>query len=441
MSSAPTSSRAVSGSWIRVLVVFLGAQLALVVVTRGSFLPVFLPLGEVPYNVKWWLALGALMAREGPWVVWTPYPPVFPLLHLALFGAMGFDADTLWRHFFLRDAAVAGHAAEAIRSAQVMWCCMNAMLLCAIAWLVARLAEAARGRAEAWVAGGAYLLMSQSYASRVLTGVVSDQFDYLPCAMFLFALLALVRDAGASSAAAAAVGTATKLFPVVLAPLACMRLPTWRARTTYVGAFTAVSTILWLPLLTGGQRPVQSFLRFTGDRGAWESVWIFPRRSLPPWPSSQEMLGLFDRPYPPSGAVLSSAGGSADDLGPWLTLATMVAMGAVFAFARNRLRTPHDVVRAALLLLLSLLFFTKGFSSYFVQWFVPLLFVVYRAEVAALWFGAFLVVGNLEFVGDPASWPMYWPSLFLRHALLFALAVDQWRRWQASTARTAGAAV
>lgn len=419
-------------TWIRLVAIFVATQVALVLVGQRSFLPSFLPFGEVPYNVKWWLALGALMAREGPLVVWTPYPPVFPLAHLAMFEAAGFDADVLWRHFFLRDPAVAPLAAAAIHKAQWLWSSMNALLLLVLGVLVARLVATTRGRAEAFVAGGAYVLMSQSYASRILTGIVSDQFDYLPCVFLLLGLVALVREAPVGSAVAAALGTATKLFPVVLAPLAWLHLRSWRARAWYAGAFGLASALLWLPLALGGQRPILSFLRFTGARSAWESVWLYPTRRLPLWPSSSEMQGLFDTPYPPPGAMQHVGDAIRPELGPVLGLATLGALIAVFVLARGKLHSPLETVRGALLALLVILIFAKGFSSYFIQWFFPLLFVVYPAELAALWFAAFLVVGNLEFVGDPGSWPVYWPSLFLRHGLLLALASDQWRRLRAA---------
>lgn len=426
---------------MRLAAIFVATQVALMLVGHASFLPAFTPLGEVPYNVKWWLALGTLMAREGPLVVWTPYPPVFPLAHLELYQAMGFDADMLWRHFFLRDADVAELASAAIRRAQWLWSGMNAVLLGVIGALIASLAAATRGRAQALLAGAAYLLMSQSYASRILTGIVSDQFDYLPCVFLLAALLALVREAPGPSAVAAAVGTATKLFPVVLAPIAWLRLRSWRARAWYAGAFGVASAALWLPLACAGQRPVLSFLRFTGARGAWESVWLYPSMRLPPWPPSSEMRGLFDVPYPPPGVAEHVGSALRPAMGPLLGLATIAALLVLFALARRRLQAPMETVRCALLALLVTLFFAKGFSSYFVQWFFPLLFVVYRAEVAASWVAAFLVVGNLEFVGDPATWPMYWPSLFLRHGLLFGLAGHQWLCLRAATGSASDPAV
>jgi hypothetical protein len=414
-----TTPRDARVRWILVAAIFLATQCVLALLGTGSLLPSFLPFGDVPYNVKWWLALSTLMTREGPLVVWTPYPPVFPLAHLALFHAFGFDAEVLWRHFFLRDAAVAEEAAVAVRQAQWAWSYMNGVLLVVLAGLLGRLVAATRGRSEAWIAAGAYLLMSQSYASRVLTGLVSDQFDYLPCALLVGSLLALARQSPGGSALAAALGAATKLFPVVVAPVAWWRLRDARDRAWYAGVFALVSVALWLPLLLLGQRPLVSFLRFTGDRGAWESVWLFPTKQLPPWPSASEMTGLFDAPYATGSA---NAGTGAY----WaLGVLTVVGLGAVFVAARRRVHSPMEAVRCVLLSLLVILLFAKGFSSYFVQWFFPLLFVVYRAEHAAAWVGAFLVVGNLEFVGDPTSWPLYWPSLFLRHALLLALALHQ----------------
>jgi hypothetical protein len=430
---------------LRVVAIFVATQLALVAVGRASFLPAFTPLGQVPYNVKWWLALSTLMARGGPLEVWTPYPPLFPLAHLALFHVAGFDAELLWRFFFLRDPGAAALATAAIHKAQWLWSGMNAILLLALGALIARLASATRGRAEALFAAGAYLLMSQSYASRILVGVVTDQFDYLPCALFMLALVALLRDSPSGSAVSAALGTATKLYPIVLVPLSWLRLQSWRARVRYAAWFGLASALLWLPLLFGGQQPLLSFLRFTEARGGWESVWLYPSKRLPPWPSASHMHGLFDTPFWGRHAIAAPSNPFHLELGSVLGLVTLAALIALFTVARRRVQTPIALVRCALLAVLAILIFTKGFSSYFIQWFFPMLFAVYPAELAALWCGAFLIVGNLEFVGDPGSWPMYWPSLFLRHALLLGLAADQLRRLRApavlelATARRDGA--
>jgi hypothetical protein len=404
---------------IALLLLFAATQVALSLIGRASLLPSFMPFGEAPYNVKWWLSLSVLMDRDGALDVWSPYPPVFPWVHLAWLRTSGLDADALQRHFFEADPSVSAVAAPMVAQTALFWTCWNAALLLGqgscIAWLVARV----RGRAAGLFAAGAYLLMTQSYASRILSGVVSDQFDYLPSLLMLLGLVFVVRGSLVTAAIATAVGTMTKVFPVLLLPVLWFRATNTRVRVQIVAVFAAMTALIAAPFALSPQAPLLSFVRFTLDRSGWESVWTWPQRALPPWPSSEQMATLFTQPYVSTGA---GAGGGL------LMLATLAAFAWLAYAARHRVADDTVSVRVVLLFVLALLFFSRGFSSYFVFWIFPLLFVVEAPIVAAAWTAALLIVGNLEFVGDARSWPMYWPSIFARQLLLALLALSQVRR-------------
>jgi hypothetical protein len=76
--------------------------------------------------------------------------------------------------------------------------------------------------------------------------------------------------------------------------------------------------------------------------------------------------------------------------------------------------------RQALCLLLLLLIFSKGVSSYFVFWLFPLFFICYRPLLAFFLCCIFILVANIEFFVDT-----HWLSIWVRHSLFIGLLLGQ----------------
>ena len=332
-------------------------------------------------NVRWYYAMGEQMRASGLFAVWTAYPPLFSL---SLYG----DITVLpsWRAFL--------HG----------WQVLNVALVLAIAAVIYRIL-ARSGREDALPAAIGFVLVNAITSSAITIGYYIDQFDYMPILLMMVSVAALESDRPLGSAIWCALGAMAKIFPAVVMPVAILSVDR-RRRMQYAVVFAAVALIVTLPWLIAEPNSLRSFLRFTVARESWETIWTFPHIQRPPTPPPEYFLIPFD------------GSGTAT---PWLPWLTIIAMAAYLAWWRQR--PAKDAPAAVLALLVILLLFSKGISSYFPFWLFPLIFVVYRPVQACAICLVFLLVGNIEFVhtehllDDTA----YWMAIWGRHALLVGL--------------------
>jgi hypothetical protein len=410
----------------------------------AALLPRVLSMG----NVRWWTWLAELMREHGFLHVWTPYPPLFP----ALFRLA---------HRLL--AAGMPHG-EAVARMTAAWMVFNYILLLACTALVHAICRerlrAGQDARRAWLGAAAFLLVSSSWRSGVLVGWRMDQFDYLPLAFLLGGLLALMRGRPVAAAALAALGTASKLFPAVLLPLVLLRARGKR-RWACGLAFAAVCTAACAPGMLADRDIFLATWRWSGDRPAWETPFRYPWQpffaepldppraallrwcayALPPMHGSKEqMAALFTVPYRGPGerlGELDRARRPSALVRTGLPLLTLLAAAAYLGLWRRRLRQPCSLPEATLVLLLLLLVFSRGVSSYFVVWLMPLLCVLLPGLRGFALCAALLILGNVELaalgraaalaLSDPAASQrantLFWAAIFLRHGLLALLAL------------------
>ena len=221
----------------------------------------------------------------------------------------------------------------------------------------------------------------------------------------MVSMLALRRGAVVTSAIVCGAGVLTKAFPVVILVAAMIVLTNKAERFRYLVTFVATCACIVLPFaLCGGADVLGSSYQFTASRDGWETVWLFPRVQFPPTPDPAQLLATFrshERPY------------------AWL----MGLCGpCVLGYAAWQARAPRRLSLAdhVLCLVLLLLVFAKGVSSYFVFWFFPLLFVCYPPLLAFVLCCGFLVVADLEFLEA-----MHWSSVWSRHLLFVALLLER----------------
>jgi hypothetical protein len=131
-------------------------------------------------NIEWWTAISTLASDRGFFNVWTPYPPLFPTLHYALFHAVGADPGTLAAHFFRGDPSGQTAAAQAVSTLRVVWIVLNALLLAGQSFLIYHIARPNRPRPDALLAASAFALFHLTWPHRMSIGITADQFDALP---------------------------------------------------------------------------------------------------------------------------------------------------------------------------------------------------------------------------------------------------------------------
>jgi len=348
--------------------------------------------GRAYVNIAWYGDLAHQMHRHGFFHVWSPYPPVFPVLLYGLFSILKTHAAFL-----------------------VFWKVLNVALVGGTALAVHRLCG--RGdRNRARQAAFGYLLVNATWTSTVAIGLFMDQFEYVPILLMMVSLDLLVGGRARASAAVCGVGAMTKLFPGVVLPAALFGLERGRA-VRYAAVFALTCLAVLAPFLLQGREMLISWLRFTSTRDAWETVWHFPEFKVPPIPDPR----VFTVPFDPDHLPGHGAGRLA--WLPWVAAGSMLGFLWSVGRGRDRRALPHKVLG----LLLVLLIFSKGVSSYFVFWIFPLLFVCYRPVIGFTLSAVFLLLANLEFRLD-----FYWAAIWARHLMFAGLLVRQvveLRRW------------
>jgi hypothetical protein len=363
--------------------VWVVAQLAIMVlifVFLQRLLGAFARADHTYGNVRWYFDVGTAMHERGFFKVWTPYPPVFPGL-LYLLSA------------FQRE--VAGFIN--------LWKMLNLVGLAMIAHLVFRILEG-EGMKRALPAALGFALINATWASRVTIGLYMDQFDYLPIVLMLASLYFLMRDRPRLSAVLCGVGVMTKMFPGIVLLIALFSLEK-RKKTVYLITFAVVCVGILVPYLIRDKEPLVSWYNFTASRDGWETIWHYPKVKFPPIPNPRELIEPFRsdaRPY------------------AWLSWLTALSMLGYMAWRRRAAASGSEMAKQALCLVLLLLIFSKGVSSYFVFWLFPLLFICYKPLPAFFACSIFILVANTEFFVDT-----HWYSIWIRHGMFIGLLLTQ----------------
>lgn len=207
-------------------------------------------------NVEWWTAVSSLTSSKGLANVWTPYPPVFPLIHFGMFELLVKDEAALARAL-AREPLTPEDAQATIDTVVRLengWTALNAVLVLGQAWLLVVLLERRRGRGRSFLAAFGFVLFNLSWRSWIHIGIWSDQFDALSNLLILGALACLERGADLRSAALVGVGLMTKLYPGVLVPLAVARMGSMRRATRYLLVTGSVVATICLPYLISNRQ-------------------------------------------------------------------------------------------------------------------------------------------------------------------------------------------
>ena len=332
-------------------------------------------------NVRWYFDVGAAMHERGFFEVWTPYPPVFPML---LYVLSAFQKE--------------------ITGFINLYKILNLVGLALIAGLVFRILRD-EGVLKAMPAAFGFALINATWASSLTIGLYMDQFEYLPIIMMLLALFLLMRNRPLLSAVFCGIGFMTKVFPGLILLIALFNLER-RRRVVYLTTFAVVCGAILLPYLIRDTEPLVSWYNFTASRDGWETVWHYPAVKFPPIPDPDVLVEPFRsnaRPY------------------VWLTWLSVISMlGYMVWRMRGGPRGFAGLPQQALCLLLLFLIFSKGVSSYFVFWIFPLLFICYRPIPAFVFCTVFILAANVEFFVDT-----HWLSIWTRHGLLAGLLAQQ----------------
>jgi len=447
---------------ISVLLLFLFLQYTLHILAPSS---------KRKDNIVWWTALSTLTVEEGIFNVWTPYPPIFPLMHYGSLRAITtpVERDLLITHFF--DENERPESAETtmtiLTRMESLWSLMNAVVLFSISVLVFLLTRAMFPLPRAILAALGFLLFHLTWNGRILLGISMDQFDFLPVFFLLVGAYFLLQKRHVPIGIAIGIGTMLKIFPFILLPITLFTVRTVHARLMVIAVVALTIGFIAMPFMVKNPAIFLATYQWTAARPGWESVWSYDpqhpfRHPFPPMPDAEEMRNLFLYPYHDAritlrsgevlrGEVVSENGTMVvfvpqkddairiprstiknlrrneprrlhDFLLPLFTIALLIGLPLIF---RAKLTTPSGVLRCLLLSVLILLLLSKGVSAYFFLWFTPFLFVLYHPAIAGMIFGTLLLIGNAEYITMASGFSWFWPSILMREMIFAILGVHQ----------------
>jgi uncharacterized membrane protein len=228
--------------------------------------------------------------------------------------------------------------------------------------------------------GRAYAALGIAGLGPVLLGPIAlSRYDYWPTLFAMAAVAALVRRRPTLACAFIAVGTAAKVYPIVLLPLALIELWRWgraRAVARGVGVTAAVLGVLVVP-----------FAAIAPDGLSWALERQLSR------PLQVESLGavVFGMAHVIAGVHLhvvkragsdNLVGGGPDVASVLLAVATFVALLGVYWLYLRSAGTPEQLVVACAAAVTAYIAFSKVFSPQYLVWLIPLVPLV-RGRVAS----------------------------------------------------------
>lgn len=225
------------------------------------------------------------------------------------------------------------------------------------------------GRLAALTGGDRRLALAAAAAAPLLTGAVArTHFDLVPVLLTVAALAAIVRDRPALGFGLLGAGTMTKLFPLVVAPVALAWLVArGERRAALRGVATLALTVLALGTVAVALSPA----------GALDAVEFHVDR--PVLSESSPASLLFGLEAAGGGQTRDAPGfrshGIEHDAGDAVLVAfaalMLLAVGALAALAAASAR-PRDLVLAGLAAVAAFAAFGKVLSPQFLVWAVPL---------------------------------------------------------------------
>ncbi len=178
-------------------------------------------------------------------------------------------------------------------------------------------------------------------------------FDVLPVALLVGAVLLARRGRAYAASVTLAIGAVTKVFPAALFPLELVRL--WRERGPRValvalGLFTGTALVILWPSLTAPFPSTLSFLN-AAERTNFDSIW-----------------GI---------AAAGLAGAGVPEAARWIGFLTLVGLiDTYFRRVMPAARAAGDPARAALFAVIAVLFWSRLYSPQFSLWLLPLFALV-----------------------------------------------------------------
>jgi hypothetical protein len=341
------------------------------------------------YNfVSYWDFASAARYGQWPYVhYWVEYPPVFPWFAAGLYALSSLGSS----------------------AAQGIFYALNALFLVAadgaILYLVFRLGQRLYG--TRWGTLAALMQTVLFVPIYIYTG----WFDTWPTALVLLSVLLVVEQRPRPAGIVVAVGALTKIFPLLVAPVAWLYFRSAQ-RKTFALWTTVTACAIALPLLMSGSTMTLASARGFLQRLSWETIWAV----LEGYTSSGGVPAPAQRFDPQQLSWIEHA----TFIPGWLLIAALVVAITIVLLRAPRPVTARTVVILTGLLINLMLIFSKGYSPQYLTWVTPWLALL-GIEYRRFWFlAAGLAAANL------LEYPVHFHFF----------AAEQWTLISAVSART-----
>jgi len=379
--------------------------------------------------LEWLTQVTSLTAARGVWNVWTPYPQGTQLLILALQAVASTLAplvnSDIWSSYTLfrlgfQAVFLAGPAILSV-------------------WLIAQTARPF-GRSTATIAA---LTLALSFALLYYGAATVYVTDGLPAMLTIAGIFAVVRGRFTVAGLAIGLGTALKLFPILLLPALLVVLPR-RAVIRVAAAALIVVALVFVPFAIANPPIFLSPLNWQSSRPPWETWFAFVD-----WVSAAPHD--FPQPYFQDASVGSAYGWVFTGITPvvsvlqtpvpagpvrWENLVSIIGTLAALALLGLARRSSTDIARSVVrwyVFALSAFFiFAIGWSPQYELYLLPLILLTFEdpmlgamtaLALQALTFVDYpLLLSWAEFYGGSAVW-LDWAVILARYALLGWLCV------------------
>lgn len=330
-------------------------------------------------NVFWYHDIADLISEKGIFNVWTPYPQLFSVF-IYIFFALTNPENFL-----------------------AIWKIFNVVLLTGISLLIYLISYKWADRIISILAAFSFFLINLTWTSAITISLFFDQIEYFVVFIMLLSFYFLINKKIFWAAIFCIIGVFIKVFPILIVFIAIIILPKEKL-LKFMSVFIIVGILISLPFLIVNPDIFFSWYNFSTQREPWESIYSFPNFSLPPIPE----VGELTQPVRSEFNI---------NILFYIQLIILAATTVIIKKKKLLEISFHKITLALLNLIFIFLFFSKGFSSYFIFWFFPLLFLVYKPHWAFLFAASFIIIGNLEYAN------YLWESIFARYLLIIILLV------------------
>jgi hypothetical protein len=330
---------------------------------------------------------------------WVEYPPIFPWVSVGLYRLavmIGSHSEGLVEALYYLSTAslrVAGEIGTFV--------------------LVYRIARLLRG---SLAAGYSCLLYMACFIPYYLW---NGAFDTLPTFVLLCSLYYFITNRKRLSAVTAAVGFFTKIFPVVILPVAICSLSDWSKRSKYMAIFMATIVLMLSPWFFLDHTMLIGSFRNILHRGAWETIWAL-------------LAGNFASggvvPVNMRFAVPAAISGGAQTISGFSLMVIFGISCITFCCFFKGSQDMHRITAATAFVLQLFLIFSKGYSPQFLTWIAPLIAILFPNKRGVL---SLCLLGSANLVEYPLYFSFFphqhgWLMLAvaLRTSVLIVTAID-----------------